>query len=292
MPLRIAVVGPGRLGCALARRWHEAGLEVQGVLGRDAARCAEALAFIGTGRVLGPADLAHAAIVAVTVADPAIDEVAGMLAARVRPCALVFHVAGSRGRDALAPCAERGARTAAMHPLLPAPDRDAAYAGLPGRFALLESCARGERLLALVARRAGLVPWRAGGAIDRDAYHAGCALAANGATALVGAAATVLQRALALPLEEAAALAGDLAAAAAGLAARRGPAAALSGPVVRGDAALIARHLAALARLGDPATGACYRTLMQRAIPLARAQGTSAEALARIGEVLAEAADG
>jgi hypothetical protein len=31
---------------------------------------------------------------------------------------------------------------------------------------------------------------------------------------------------------------------------------------------------------------------MQRAIPLARAQGTSAEALARIGEVLAEAADG
>ncbi|MCC6786194.1 MAG: DUF2520 domain-containing protein, partial [Planctomycetes bacterium] len=105
-------------------------------------------------------------------------------------------------------------------------------------------------------------------------------------------AAAVLRHALALPVEEAAALAGDLAAAAAGLAARRGPAAALSGPVVRGDAALIARHLAALARLGDPATGACYRTLMQQAIPLARAQGTSDDALARIAELLAEAADG
>ncbi len=179
MPLRIAVVGPGRLGSALARRWHEAGLDVRGFVGRDARRTAGAIAFAGAGQALALDELAGATVIALAVTDTALDDVVRTVASHVTPGALVVHLAGSRGRDALDPAAQRGACTAALHPLVPAPDALAAYSALPGRFALLEAAPGEERLPADLARAAGLVPVCAGGPIDRDAYHAACALAAH-----------------------------------------------------------------------------------------------------------------
>jgi predicted short-subunit dehydrogenase-like oxidoreductase (DUF2520 family) len=70
--------------------------------------------------------------------------------------------------------------------------------------------------------------------------------------------------------------------------------AALTGPIARGDAATVARHLAALA--SDPALNeiaAVYRLLGRRALALARAQGRAdAAALAAIAALLAAPATG
>jgi predicted short-subunit dehydrogenase-like oxidoreductase (DUF2520 family) len=65
-----------------------------------------------------------------------------------------------------------------------------------------------------------------------------------------------------------------------------GPAHALTGPIARGDAAVVERHLEALTAR-DARTAAIYRDLGRIALELARAQGNvDSEALRRLGEVL------
>jgi predicted short-subunit dehydrogenase-like oxidoreductase (DUF2520 family) len=68
----------------------------------------------------------------------------------------------------------------------------------------------------------------------------------------------------------------------------RGPAAALTGPVARGDAEVVARHLARLS--GDERR--LYSLLAAEALRLARARGLDAAAAARVGELIGEELDG
>jgi predicted short-subunit dehydrogenase-like oxidoreductase (DUF2520 family) len=76
-------------------------------------------------------------------------------------------------------------------------------------------------------------------------------------------------------------LVAALVAAAAAGCARAGPAAALSGPVRRGDAATVATHLQALgAHDGD--SHAAYLALAARMTTLARAAGLAPERLAQV----------
>jgi len=68
---------------------------------------------------------------------------------------------------------------------------------------------------------------------------------------------------------------------------RLGPAAALTGPVARGDAAVVARQRAALA--ADPALAAIYRELGRIALDLSREQGRATpEALAAVAKSLGD----
>ncbi len=273
MAASFAVVGPGRLGQALARRWVLGGLRCHGFLGRTPEAAARALAFVGSGAVLpAPAALQHCAIVLVAVQDDRLAAVVADLVAAgaVRLCALWLHASGRFGLEPLQPAAAAGARVGALHPLCPVPDPAAGVALLGGKTALLEGGPRALRLLRVLAQRAGLVPWEAAVA-DRALYHAACALASNGVTALFDLCAQLLQQACGAPPPPAA-LAGLLRAAL-DLCAHRGAAAALSGPVRRGDHRVVAAHCAALQRATPPAAALAYRALMQHALHLAMQQG-------------------
>ncbi len=48
--MRIAVIGPGRLGQAMARRWVEAGAELLGFLGRRPGTASLACEFAAAGQ--------------------------------------------------------------------------------------------------------------------------------------------------------------------------------------------------------------------------------------------------
>ena len=63
-----------------------------------------------------------------------------------------------------------------------------------------------------------------------------------------------------------------------------GPERALTGPIARGDAATVRKHLDALA--SEPATRALYAALSLAAVELARGNGTSDEALGEIRRAL------
>jgi predicted short-subunit dehydrogenase-like oxidoreductase (DUF2520 family) len=116
----------------------------------------------------------------------------------------------------------------------------------------------------------------------KPAYHAGAAFAANYTTALVAVAerlalaagiAPAVARRLYLPL---------IRGAAANLEA--GPAAALTGPVRRGDVDTVTAHLAAL----GPDDRQLYLLLAREALRLAREAGLPAEPAALMAEALGE----
>jgi pantoate--beta-alanine ligase len=235
----VRLIGPGRAGRSLALALEKAGWGVSGVLGRGD----------------DPAEAASGVdLLVIATPDHAVAEVSR--AVRPGP-AVVAHMSGSLGLDALAPHRRR----AALHPLVPLPDPEVGWRRLAGAYFAVA----GDPLAAAMVEALG------GRAIEVDdasraAYHAAACIAANHLVALMGQVERV-GGAAGVPLEAFLALAG----AALDDVAALGPAAALPGPVRRNDRATLARHRAAL----DPSELAAYDAMVGLAERLARPGGTA-----------------
>ncbi len=217
----LRVVGPGRAGSALAAALDEVGWEV-----RPPVRHGDDPSAAGHG-----VDL-----VVVATPDAAIAEVA----AAIEPdgATVVAHLAGSLGLEVLVPHPAR----AALHPLVSIPSSEVGARRLragasfavagdpPGALALVEAA-----VAALGGRSFTVAD------ADRAAYHAAAAIASNHLVALLGQVERVAASA-GVPLEAYL----DLVRATLDNVAELGPAAALTGPVARGDWDTVERHRAAL----------------------------------------------
>ncbi len=218
-------------------------------------------------------------VILVAVRDDAIPQAAGDLAARGELSArhVVLHLSGLLDRRALAPLDSTGAALGSFHPLQAVADAGSAAERLAGAYAALEGDERavqeGERLAAALAMH----PLRLS-AEAKVLYHAGAVMAANYPLALAGAAER-LARAAGVPPHTAARMYLPLLQGTAANAVALGPAAALTGPVRRGDLATIRHHLAAL----NPADRELYRVAGRAALALARDAGLD-EAAARAVE--------
>jgi predicted short-subunit dehydrogenase-like oxidoreductase (DUF2520 family) len=233
-------------------------------------------------RTYRPEDTLRAAVVLIAVPDDAIDGVAADLARgqAVSERHVVLHLSGLLDRDALRPLADTGTALGSFHPLQSIADPSTAGARLRGAFAGLEGDDRavdaGERL----AGALGMHPVRlaAGG---KAAYHAGAVIASNYVVVLASLAEGLARRAGVPPAEARALYLPLMQGTVANL--TLGPASALTGPVRRGDAATVRRHLAALAA-GDRAL---YRALGLVALGLAREAGLGEAAAVAVERVLA-----
>lgn len=269
----VACVGAGRLGPALLRRWHDAGIPVLGILGRDDEKTDAALRFCTVGRRLSSyGELSAAEIVLLGVGD---QDLAGLAvdaasAGAVKPGSLWLHCSGVHGLEVLAPLAEKSARLAAMHPLCPVPDREIGYRSLAGKAALIESAAADRACLQELAESCGLLPVHLDRPIDRALYHAACSLAANGLTSLVDLSTGMFRSISGLEPEQIEPMLSGLMAGSLQACSEVGSSAALSGPVARGDHRVLAEHLAAL----EIGTGSeVYRSLMLHALKMALVAG-------------------
>lgn len=280
--LRVAIVGPGRVGQALGLGLVRAGATLLGFVGRRPEAAAAACRFAGAGSALQFAELDSAHVVLFCTGDP---DLAGAIAAAApfaRPCSVWLHTSG---RFDLQPLADvQGVRRAALHPVLPFPDAASGAAHLAGALAVLQAEPAARRLAAGLARRLGMTPiWRDGG--SPVLYHAACALAANGLTALQASVDAVFAAAGGLSAADRLRLAQSLATAALAACAERGPAAALTGPVRRGDAETVAAHRSAL-QAAAPEQVATYLATMRTALGLAVQQGLPAPAAAALRAIL------
>ena len=280
----MAIVGPGRVGKALGRRMHESGVEVLGFVGRTDASAVAACAFVGQGRPLSLAELSLAHVVMFSVSDATLADAvrAAVQAAQPRSCSLWIHTSARFDLAVFEPLATKGVRLGALHPVAPFPDAASGHARLSGKPALLIADPRGRRLLLALTQRLGMLPlWCQPGG-DRVLYHAACAMAANGLTALRATVDASFAHSGCLSPQDAALAADALMRAALDLCVELGPTAALSGPVVRGDAATLRAHRTSLLA-ADPALDATYAAMMAACVPLAQARGLDAS---RVAETL------
>ena len=272
----LAFIGAGRAGSALAQALADAGHDVVAVHSRTAAHAARVAASVGAHVVPSALAAVRAAdITFVTVPDAEITLVAATVAASgaaLRGRSLV-HCSATHGPEALAALRLNGARVGAFHPLQ-------ALAGVASSPLLRGSSFAVEAEEPLRSTLLGLVADLGGHAIDvsadgRALYHAAAVLAGNAPLALLARATSLLEEA-GVPKDHAHRALVALLAGAVSNAREAGPGGALTGPVVRGDAATVARHLDVLQ--ADPTTRELYRRLSLETLALAGPGGREAVA--------------
>ena len=270
-PPRIAIVGTGPVGRALAAAYVAGGGEVVAVVSRSAERAADVARR--TGASLGSADLAVALAADVTIVaipDRALPELSARLAALPDSGArVVFHTSGAIEGAILA----AGRRpVGSLHPLQSFPDR-AEDRVLALRVAGAHWFHEGDGAQDAAAT---VAVWR--GSLHRLApgakalYHAGAAVLSNHTVALFDAAMRLFAAA-GVPRDEAQApLAALLAGTSANLASAGVPQA-LTGPIARGDVDTVRRHLDAI-RLAAPELAESYVAMARRTLVVAIEKGS------------------
>jgi predicted short-subunit dehydrogenase-like oxidoreductase (DUF2520 family) len=246
----ICVIGPGRLGRAIAARLRERGHDV--VLTREAG------------------DAGGSDLVLLCVPDRAIEAVAALLP----PGPWRAHCSGATGLDALGP----GPRAFSVHPLMTfrsdgdPRQLDGVHAAISARDETATEAARA------FAHDLGLIPFVLDDAA-RPLYHCAAAMAGSVTTAAFLAAVRAMGHAGLEPARAARVLA-PLAAQAIANAAALPDASSLTGPVARGDAVTVERHLAAL-HAADPELERAYLAFVA-----ATAEAVVPERLADLAAVL------
>jgi predicted short-subunit dehydrogenase-like oxidoreductase (DUF2520 family) len=273
-------MGRGNLGRSLARAFRRAGHRV---LLTPARRGVPAL-----GRALRSRPRA---VVFLTVPDGAIESLAGEIAnSDGRPRAAAFaHCSGALGLGVLDALA-RGHAVGSFHPLQSFPEPRPAEAFRGSLIAIDASTDALRRRLQRLARDVGAKP-RDVLEAERVVYHAAAVFASNYLVVLAGQAVELLQS---IGWSEREAVAGlvPLMQGALTEVARRGPTAALTGPIRRGDVETVTRHLEALAGLGSRARGGggreadVYRMLGRTALEIAKKAGLDAAAAERVDRAL------
>jgi len=282
---RVAIIGPGRVGTSLARALP-GGYRLVAVAGRGGEALARFAEHLGPVPVRSPAEAASAAeLVLLTVGDDALDGVVAdlALADAVAPGSRWVHTAGSRGAGALRPLRLAGAQVAACHPAVSFPDPETGASRLPGAgWGVTAPPGEAGWAIELVADLGGVAFLVAEEA--RTRYHLAMALASNATVAVTALARDLL---LGAGVADPAALLAPIASTSVQGAAQRG-AAALTGPVRRGDAGTVAAHLRELA-VALPEASAVYAELSALALGYARRAGLDAEAAEAVARVLDDA---
>jgi predicted short-subunit dehydrogenase-like oxidoreductase (DUF2520 family) len=273
------VAGRGKVGQSLARALKEAGHPARLVAARG-----------GISRLVRALASQPQAIVFLAVPDGAVPEVARALASTETaiPRTVGFaHVSGVLGLDALA-ALEIHHAVGSFHPLRSFPRRQppTAFEGIV--VAIEASRPALARRLERIARDLGARPRKVAGG-DRVLYHAAAVLASNYGVALLGVAASLLEE---IGWTEPDAVAGllPLMSGALAEAGRIGVAGALTGPVRRGDVAVVEQHLVALEglrrRRGGPPVVDLYRMLGAIALEIAKEAGLEPAAAERVNRAL------
>ncbi len=282
-PLRVGVVGAGRVGAVLAARLRAAGHEIVAAAGESDAsrrRMADLLPGVPADK---PSAVARACdLLLLTVPDDMLGNVVRVLAdsGSLHRGQYVVHTSGRHGLAVLAPAAAVGARPVALHPAMTftgtAVDLDRLDGCVLGLTAGPEEKGIAEQLTADLGGRAMWVPEE-----RRALYHAGLAHGANHLVTLVTEAMEMLAAAGA---DDPAATLRPLLNAALDNALAHGDAA-LTGPIVRGDLGTVRAHLeqvAAEAPTSLPSYLALARATLARAVTDGRVLPIRALAIKRV----------
>lgn len=270
MARTVSIVGAGRVGISLGKRLHELGWRIGAVVTRSKASARAAARRIGAGapveaRGLSPAKsaaiskgalapesaLLSSDLILFATPDAVMAPVAESLADALRAAGtrslrgkVVLHTSATLDRSALAPLARLGASTGSLHPMQ-------AFGGkvvpsLKGVIFGIEGDSKARRMAQSIAKSLGGVPV-AIETSDKPAYHA-AAVMAGGSIYPVLEAGLQLLISIGFTRERASQTLLPLVRQILDNIERIGPRAAWTGPISRGDYAVVAKHMNALRR--------------------------------------------
>jgi predicted short-subunit dehydrogenase-like oxidoreductase (DUF2520 family) len=237
------------VGATLGKRLRALGWRVGVVATRSGATARRAVRAIGAGRASSQLTRAifDADIILIATPDAALASVARSLAkvgGGLCRRKVILHTSGALDRSVLRPLARCGADTGSIHPMQTFSGRNIPQ--LAGVTFAVEGSPRALRAARAVARALGGVPVSIAGG-DKPAYHASAVLTAGSEFALIEAALKMLEdigfsrrRALQTLLPLCRQMLDNID--------RLGPRGAWTGPLSRGDYAVVARHMRTLRR--------------------------------------------
>lgn len=252
----VAIAGTGNLGQALALLLRKAGLDVRTIGGRQAHEL-----------------VTNSRHILVAVPDDAIESVARQLLQGGLHNAIVLHTSGSAGPEALFPLRTEGCEIGVLHPLQSIPSPERGVEALPGStFAYAGDPEACDWALALIRLLNGIPllvdPKR------WQQYHAAAVMVCNYHATLVESALELMTEA-GIDRGPALEALAPLIRTTTHNILTSGPAAALTGPIRRGDTGTVRRHLAALK---NPEILALYKAAGISTVRLANlAEGPAAE---------------
>ncbi len=291
MKRNVAVIGPGRLGQAVAARLRQQGYPITAIVGRELERTRSAARFIGA-ELMATTELkrcAPADIIFITTPDDQLANTAQQLYTQVElgVRTVVVHCSGLHPAATIQPSnsdqAER-AHCLSMHPLQTFASGEQGVKALAGSYFSLE----GDESAIAIGQK--LVEDLGGISFSIDApskalYHAAACMASNFITTLLGSVADTLKLCTGKEEIPLAAMAPLIQMAVTNTLSM-GASAALSGPIVRGDSATVAKHLEQL-RKSDPQLEQLYQCLALHTVHLAsKAQRLSPESAAIMDEII------
>ncbi|MFC1935407.1 Rossmann-like and DUF2520 domain-containing protein [Chloroflexota bacterium] len=242
---RVGFLGAGRTGTALAWGLYSAGYMVSAVASRSQASARSLASKVpGCEAVATPSDLLERCdVVFLTVPDDAIASVAAELPWQEGQG--IIHCSGALSLDVLAQARERGAVVGGLHPLQTFATRESGAQRLAGSAFAIEGEEPLQHWLEEVVRRlkGHAVHLRSQ---DRPLYHAAAVMGCGYLATLLDVA-TVLWEAMGFSREEALRALLPLARGTLRNVEAQGPRDGATGPILRGDAGTVRRHLVALA---------------------------------------------
>ncbi|MCB0336952.1 MAG: DUF2520 domain-containing protein [Bdellovibrionales bacterium] len=268
MAKRLSVVGCGKVAQTLCRLWANVNeFQIEDIYNRSFESAERAARSVGAGRPLrAMEDLAACDMLVIGVPDDSIHSVAAALAQRaiLRPGTIVFHLSGALTSDALQVVDSVGARRASVHPVKTFADVDQASATFVGTLCSCEGNAEALPVLDAALRTIGARPFSISSK-QKLLYHAAFVFTSNYLVTLLECGVDCLEdsgvdRSLISELLQ------PLMNETIENVLRKGAAAALTGPIARGDTNLVRQQLAALESVG------ARRASVYRALGLGTAQ--------------------
>ncbi|MBI4206742.1 MAG: DUF2520 domain-containing protein [Betaproteobacteria bacterium] len=282
------IIGAGRVGRTLGALWERTRVfSIQDVLSGTPHATRSGVAFIGKGRAVNALEDMHAADVwMLTPPDGRIAACCSALAASglLREGDIVFHCSGALSSDELKSAVERGARTASVHPLKSFAEPHDAVRSFAGTYCAAEGDGAALAVLRPAFEQIGARVTEID-AQSKPLYHAASVIVCNYLVALMEAGLRCYETA-GIARDTARAMMEPLVRETIDNVFKLGPVTALTGPIARGDDAVVAHQLAALAKW-DPRIASLYRELAAVALDLAREKGEAdLAALDRLRDLL------
>ena len=280
MSERVFIIGPGHVGRGLSRAFRAAEVKVVGLHGKRPSGVATSSGAL-------PVEMAGANVLVICVRDPQLDDTLEELMAAAKSGLIergtvILHTSAISEPKGLRVLSDAGFPGGTFHPLVPFSDAEVAaellrkgWIGIDGDNAAKST----SRRLAghIGARTLDIPPGK------KPAYHAAAVISSNFPVVLASVAGHLMHD---IGISDASAyqaveslMSGALANMKHAL-----PDEALTGPVVRGDADTVGKHLRGLK--GHSVAQDVYRALSHAAVEVAQRRGTDPRKLAAVSAVL------